>query len=415
MTRQQLVNMFPDERTAHLPADGKPLARFEEARREILAAGGMVMGEAGTGSAESGTGRRSLWAALFGGGEESDEDMAEANTMATDGWIDPSATPRAAPSAPVVASAPPPAPVASAPVAAAPTPAPTPAPAAPPPAIARLAPQAITSSPLAIVSPPLALPASPTMDAAIPLPIARPRDLGTGAATLVAAAAPAERPAEPQLVWQQGPSGQQTASSGEADGRQIVAELPLPPRRPGSSDSIGSLVTAFASTSSGGSNDALARLGITPPVGLRGGDLRGGVTPPENAAVVPAILPPRREIVAAPVAQAAAAVAANSTESQPRVTASIVPRAPARNVIAIARDEGAALRSLFVDRASTAPSTNTPARIAVARVRRDQPAPSGFVAVSGSGLTQGFSKEPRAAMSTSVFAGPAVAPLQLRR
>lgn len=336
--------------------------------------------------------------------------------METDGWIPPGRTPRSAPPPTVVASAPPPpAPVASAP----PAPPPAAAP-APPPATARLAPQVPTVSPLAIAPPPRALPdaIASAIDAEIPLPIARPRDIGTGASTQVAAVASAERPAErraaPELVWQQGPSGQPLAGSGEADRPQVVADLPLPPRRPASNESIGSLVTAFASTSSGSSQDALSQLGIAPPTGLR-----GGVAPSENTAVVPAvlpppILPPRRDIAAAPVAPVAAAVAAISTESQPRATASIAPRAPARNVIAIARDEGAALRSLFVDRVSVTPSSSTPARIAVARVRRDQPAPSGFVAAGGSGLAQGFSKEPRAAMSTSAFAGPAVAPLQLR-
>lgn len=354
--------------------------------------------------------------------------------MASDGWIDPSATTRSAPRSPVVASAPSrPAPVASAPPAAAPAPipaaAPAPIPAPPPPPVtARAAPQAPTSPPLAIAPPPRALPDPIAMEQAIPLPITRPRDLGTGAATQVAAATPAaasaerpaERPAQPELVWQQGPSGQPIAGSGDADRPQIVADLPLPPRRPASNESIGSLVTAFASTSAGGSSDALAQLGITPPTGLRegtlrGGALRGGVAPSENSAVVPAILPPRRDIAAIPVAPAASTNVASSTENQPRATASIAPRAPARNVIAIARDEGAALRSLFVDRPSATPTSSTPARVAVARVRRDQPAPSGFVGVSGSGLAQGFSKEPRAVMSTSVFAGPAVAPLQLRR
>lgn len=414
MTRQQLVRMFPDERTAHLPADGKPLAGFEQARREILAAGGTVMGETGTATAEAGTGRRSLWAALFGGGgEESNEDLAEVNSMASDGWIAPGSAP---PSTAVASLSSPPAPVASTP------PAPAPATALVPAQI--VPPLGITSSPGATTD-------AVAINAEVPLPVSRPRDLGIQTAAASIVEQPVEdRPLEPELVWRQGPAGQPITGSGEAEGRQVVAELPLPPRRPAPDESIGSLVTAFASTSSSGSSDALAQLGITPPVGLR-----GGVTPPERSSRAPGILPPRRQIPAAtsvvPVIEAAtdapavtvaslappapAAPEAVATAMQSRATASVASRAPALNVIAIARDEGAALRSLFVDRASNAVSPVSPARIAVARVRRDQSAPAGFVAVSGSGLAQGFSKEPRVTISTNAFDGPAVAPLQLRR
>gem|GEM_PF-947868 len=73
MTRGQLMALFPDGKTVHLPIDNKPLARYEEARAEILAKGGAVAGMAYA-SAEDSGGRRSLWATLFGGGDE-DEDF----------------------------------------------------------------------------------------------------------------------------------------------------------------------------------------------------------------------------------------------------------------------------------------------------------------------------------------------------
>lgn len=74
MTRDQLVRLFPDERTVHLPADGKPLSGYEVAKAEILSGGGSVMGY-GTGDYDEGavmasSGGKSFWAALFGGDDE---------------------------------------------------------------------------------------------------------------------------------------------------------------------------------------------------------------------------------------------------------------------------------------------------------------------------------------------------------
>ncbi|MBI3274549.1 MAG: DUF882 domain-containing protein [Methylocystis sp.] len=67
MTYDQLVRLFPDGKTVHLPTNGQPLARYEEARAEIEARG--------NGSYVAPVERKSgtLLAFLFGGGEE-DED-----------------------------------------------------------------------------------------------------------------------------------------------------------------------------------------------------------------------------------------------------------------------------------------------------------------------------------------------------
>lgn len=73
MTRDQLVRLFPDQKTVHIPADGQPLAGYELARAEIMAGGGSVGGyavaDADEGAVQA-SGRKSLWAMLFGGDEE---------------------------------------------------------------------------------------------------------------------------------------------------------------------------------------------------------------------------------------------------------------------------------------------------------------------------------------------------------
>jgi len=79
MTRDQLVRLFPDGKTVHLPADGTPLPRYEEARAEILARGGAVAGTTAYADAGEYTGaRKSLWASLFGRDGEDAEDRQQA-------------------------------------------------------------------------------------------------------------------------------------------------------------------------------------------------------------------------------------------------------------------------------------------------------------------------------------------------
>lgn len=74
MTRDQLVRLFPDERTVHLPADGKPLGGYEVAKAEIMSSGGSVMGYAAAdydeGAVMASSGGKGFWAALFGGDDE---------------------------------------------------------------------------------------------------------------------------------------------------------------------------------------------------------------------------------------------------------------------------------------------------------------------------------------------------------
>lgn len=71
MTYDQLVRLFPDGKTVHLPTNGQPLARYEEAKAEIEARGN------GAYVAPIERKARSFLAFLFGGGEE-DEDAGVA-------------------------------------------------------------------------------------------------------------------------------------------------------------------------------------------------------------------------------------------------------------------------------------------------------------------------------------------------
>ncbi len=84
MTRDQLARLFPDGKTVHLPADGHPFPGYEQAKAEILAAGGTVAGYTAFAEAEpvSSGHHKSLWAALFGGADE-DEDAAIASSGRT--------------------------------------------------------------------------------------------------------------------------------------------------------------------------------------------------------------------------------------------------------------------------------------------------------------------------------------------
>ena len=65
MNYDQLVRLFPDGKTVHLPSNGQPLARYEEARAELEAGGGVYVPP----SSKS----KSFFAFLFGGGDDDDD------------------------------------------------------------------------------------------------------------------------------------------------------------------------------------------------------------------------------------------------------------------------------------------------------------------------------------------------------
>ncbi len=74
MTRQELVRLFPDGKTVHLPSDGKPLPGYQQAmaeyKRRLASGGGIMMAD----SKSSPSRPRNLLAMLFGGGDEDEEE-----------------------------------------------------------------------------------------------------------------------------------------------------------------------------------------------------------------------------------------------------------------------------------------------------------------------------------------------------
>nr|WP_196238929.1 DUF882 domain-containing protein [Bradyrhizobium sp. BR2003] len=66
MTREQLVRVFPDGRTVHVPTDGTPLKGYELAKADIE--------RRGNGDDAATIGKPSLFAKLFGGGKSSDDE-----------------------------------------------------------------------------------------------------------------------------------------------------------------------------------------------------------------------------------------------------------------------------------------------------------------------------------------------------
>ncbi|WP_279478898.1 DUF882 domain-containing protein [Aureimonas sp. SK2] len=75
MSRQELTRIFPDGKTIHLPADGKPLPGYAEAMasyKKRKGASDLMVADSGSTAP-----RRSFLAALFGGGRDEAEDEAD--------------------------------------------------------------------------------------------------------------------------------------------------------------------------------------------------------------------------------------------------------------------------------------------------------------------------------------------------
>jgi uncharacterized protein YcbK (DUF882 family) len=345
MTRDQLVRLFPDGRTVHLPADGNPLPGYEEARAEVLARGGKVAGV--TAVADAGEApaprRRGFWATLFGIDEDEDaQEISQMQTARARPRTDPVTTASLGPGDDSSASAflqsfsrrtqvaqrasqPSPEPV-PAPV---PAPAPQPLPRFDDPPPARVA----------------SLAADPSG--------------GTG----------------PRLAWQ-GP------------GSAAEDLPPIPPRRP--ADLPGAL--AFAPT------PTLRRDGPAP-----------GETPVSSGAALIALthpLPPPRPtarpiqvasagLIVLPVPAPAALPARGpaSTSAKARRDASAEDRASTRPR----------------PRSSTGPSAPIPSRVPIKAAQvKTRGAPTGTSLSAGPALQSGFSSKPTGDLTTGRFAGPAV-------
>lgn len=99
MSRNELMALFPDGRTIHVPTDGKPLPGYKQAMAAYKSRSGAPVQMASASSAEaSGTPSRGLLSAIFGGGNNArpSETVREA----------PAAAPRVAAPAPAPAAAP---------------------------------------------------------------------------------------------------------------------------------------------------------------------------------------------------------------------------------------------------------------------------------------------------------------------
>ncbi|WP_348645200.1 DUF882 domain-containing protein [Methylobacterium sp. BTF04] len=85
MTHEQLARLFPDGKTVHLPSDNRPLPGYEQARAEVLARGGTVLGitQVAQMDEDDGPSIKGFFASLFGGGSSSEPAAPPAATART--------------------------------------------------------------------------------------------------------------------------------------------------------------------------------------------------------------------------------------------------------------------------------------------------------------------------------------------
>ncbi len=369
MTRDQLVRLFPDGKTVHVPADGTPLPRYEEARAEVLAKGGTVAGYSAVASAAeiAQPRRKSFWATLFGTSDE-DEDAEEIRAASRPGRS--IFASRSAPQPPaddyyasdanssVYAALQPGSP---APVRTALRPAPIPQPPRSEP-LPQPAPVVLASIAPALkedLSPP---PLPPTRLAGLPRTV--------------------ETPTGPTLNWQQGPAGQ-TPTRSEFGMSADIALAPMPPRRPDTDEPPAILALAYAPLPPARPG-SLADTNPIPGIG----ELRGAA---DVASLAP--LPPPRPALQ-PITVAAAAPVDLPVSTGPVTTGST-----ARQAI---RDEKPKPQPAAAAKAPPAPK-NAPVTALTALLSAE---PS---------LGTGFSSKPMGDLATNRFTGPAVKPLPVVR
>jgi uncharacterized protein YcbK (DUF882 family) len=361
MTRDQLVRLFPDGKTVHVPSDGTPLPGYEEARAEVLAKGGTVAGysayaDAGEGGAAQPR-RKSFWATLFGGSDE-DEDAEEIRTASRSGRSL-FASRRAPSSNPQNYYA-----------------------------------SDANSSVYAVLQP------APAQPATRQAPVAQPRP-EPPAPAVVAAMAPALReelspprqqptrisgapstvdtPAGPSLAWQQGPEGQ---SSGLSEPKGM-AFAPIPPRRPDADEPGEPVALAYvplppARPGSPSANDPIPALA----------ELRGSVAVAAAGPASQVPLPPPRP-------DARPVVLASAGPAEIRTTGSTLKDAP--------RDP-APPRPLAAPGLGTPSNAGKPPVTALSALMSAEPS-----------LHMGFSSRPVGDLATNRFTGPAVKPLPVVR
>ncbi|MCZ8044510.1 MAG: DUF882 domain-containing protein [Beijerinckiaceae bacterium] len=399
MTRDQLVRLFPDEKTVHLPADGQPLGGYEIAKAEILASGGAVAGYAAADLDEGAvisSGRKSLWASLFGGDEE------EADARPTRGRR---VAPKPQPAVITYANANPYADGNASDggrfaVALAPSSAPATRSLAQERA-ERLAPRAAEPPEAQAVAPVNAAAAAPPPPAQdkrpalvdAPLPLARPRSLtlpGEAEGTVQVAALPSAGGA---LAFAPATAG--------ADQKLILAALP--PRRPGEMTALVESVVAGKPTN--------APLPPLRPVALTGFGLAGQSTPlPATAG-----LRGSEAAIAALPEGKLVAVSHPLPPSRPDrggvSVATASPARPAPTPIEAQYDaDRSGLDSLFAAVARTPAPAGRGVTVATARARTTAPAASPIAGPSPAAAL-GFSHAEPNDARTGSFSGPAVKPL----
>jgi uncharacterized protein YcbK (DUF882 family) len=102
MSRSQLLALFPDGRTIHIPSDGKPLPGYQQALAEYRQRNGEPPSVQVASASERK--HKGFFASLFGGGADEEEDNSEAVAVAS--AEEPQAKPSASSSLPGVGGAP---------------------------------------------------------------------------------------------------------------------------------------------------------------------------------------------------------------------------------------------------------------------------------------------------------------------
>jgi uncharacterized protein YcbK (DUF882 family) len=361
MTRDQLARLFPDGKTVHIPADGRPMPGYDEAAAEIERNGGSVSAYADAGDEDSGFfsgGKgKSFFAALFGLKDDVQQEQARTQAQVT------RRSSRVAKAEPVTATdapAPKVEPYETV-IRAAPDPEPGPSP--------EKAPQPAPAQPVAVASLP------PT------------------------AKEPA-RPAEPQLVWQAGPDGAEATDAAApalptvpmplARPPELAAmalpplTMPLPPERPVTLAALGSSRLTDAGI---GTPDAIS---AAPDAGVPGVSAYVPL-PPLRPGAVPGMRP-ADHVAVAPV-PAAPAGASRSPEPAP------------------ALDRGG-LKALFASASLVGPSGGR----AAVRTARTQVAARDLTGLTGapsSSVVVKFGRQDD--LRIDRFSGPAVRPLEVER
>ena len=376
LSREQLTRMFPDGKTVHLPADGKPMPRYEEAAAEVIAAGGTVYaygsGEEGTGPVVSSRRGKSFFAALFGLDEQEDEEIIRGPRGRKVAARAPAATYAYAPStsgddryvgvsaAAVVEPSPPTARRGARPeTVVRPTPA-----VEPPPAVA-----------VAALTSPASATAVRSVDVPVP-PTARPVTVD-----------------QPQPGWQQGPAGVPVETAPR------VAAVPMPPLRP--SDLLPpSMAPVFANVPLPPVRP-VAVAALDPVASVLQAPAAGAVTGPAPGAVAgPAPVP--ADVPLPPVRPWAVQAA-----TDPVVSGST---APAGGTTTLDRNS---LQALFAQTSLGSMPAGRPT-VRTTRARSTGTAPEGAAEKPVMAVAMGFGRAPLDLRSDR-FTGPAVKPVPSQR